>query len=121
MDIAEYNAAYAVSQRIDPIAGAKGIFDFGLGAELSEHRFQDRGWHLRLARGGAVDAILVSAKGPDVPDGLKAQRAIGGRLVMPIGQPLGLRLGRVRRIDETTYEQNDLGAVSFVLLVGRQG
>src|SRR3954463_4052608 len=31
------------------------------------------------------DAILVAAGGPQVPDALKQQLAIGGRLVIPVG------------------------------------
>jgi protein-L-isoaspartate(D-aspartate) O-methyltransferase len=44
------------------------------------------------------DAIVVSAGGPRVPDALKAQLAVGGRLVMPVGEDVGLqRLVRVVR------------------------
>ncbi len=32
------------------------------------------------------DAILVAAAGPQVPEALKSQLAIGGRLVMPVGR-----------------------------------
>ena len=32
------------------------------------------------------DAILVAAGGPEVPEALKEQLAIGGRLVMPVGR-----------------------------------
>ena len=47
------------------------------------------------------DAIVVAAGGPDVPETLKQQMAIGGRLVIPVGASLhAQRLVRVRRISE---------------------
>jgi len=71
-----------------------------------------------LPGGRAFDAILVAAGGPEIPSDLKAQLAIGGRLVMPVG-PLGRpqRLIKLVRRDETTYDEHDLGAVMFVPLV----
>ena len=46
------------------------------------------------------EAIIVSAGGPQVPEALKQQLAIGGRLIIPIG-PFGFQtLLRVRRIGE---------------------
>lgn len=71
--------------------------------------------------GAPYDAILVSAGGPVVPDALIAQLTIGGRLVMPVGRSSGgQRLVRVRRTAAGT-EQDDLGAVAFVPLIGAQG
>jgi len=47
------------------------------------------------------DAIVVAAGGPNVPETLKQQMAIGGRLVIPVGASLhAQRLVRVRRISE---------------------
>jgi protein-L-isoaspartate(D-aspartate) O-methyltransferase len=68
------------------------------------------------------DAIVVAAGGPRVPDALLDQLAVGGRLVIPAGETVGLQeLVRVTRRpgDEYTYE--DLGAVRFVPLIGEQG
>jgi protein-L-isoaspartate(D-aspartate) O-methyltransferase len=66
------------------------------------------------------DAILVSAGGPRVPAALQAQLAPGGRLVMPVG-PLGAqRLVRLVR-SGAGFAEEDLGAVSFVPLVGAEG
>jgi len=71
-----------------------------------------------LPGGPMFDAILVAAGGPEIPEALKAQLAIGGRLVMPVG-PVGRaqRLIKLVRRDETTYDESDLGAVMFVPLV----
>lgn len=67
-------------------------------------------------------AILVAASGSHVPDGLKRQLAIGGRLVMPIGEPQSVQsLFKVTRIGEDEFGSEDLGAVRFVPLVGDHG
>lgn len=68
------------------------------------------------------DAILAAASGPRVPEALKQQLTIGGRLVMPIGGRNSIqRLVRVTRATERKYDQDDLGAVRFVPLIGRNG
>ena len=66
------------------------------------------------------DAILVSAGGPRVPAPLFAQLRPGGRLVMPLGPERGEQeLIRVVRTGEDAFEREDLGAVQFVPLIGR--
>jgi len=67
------------------------------------------------------DAILVSAGGPKVPEPLKQQLAIGGRLVIPVGRDVHQTLLLVRRIDEDSFEEEDHGGVSFVPLIGAEG
>jgi protein-L-isoaspartate(D-aspartate) O-methyltransferase len=67
------------------------------------------------------EAILVSAGGPRVPETLKQQLAIGGRLVIPVGRDIHQTLLLVRRIDKDTFEQEDYGAVTFVPLIGVEG
>ncbi|HZZ89422.1 MAG TPA: erythromycin esterase family protein, partial [Caulobacteraceae bacterium] len=68
------------------------------------------------------DAVLVAAGGPAIPQPLKEQLDIGGRLVMPIG-PDGAeqRLVRVTRRNATHFEEDDLGGVTFVPLIGAHG
>lgn len=68
------------------------------------------------------DVIHVAASGPAVPVALERQLAIGGRLVMPVGPRIdGQRLVRVRRVTDSAWEQDDLGAVAFVPLIGAGG
>jgi protein-L-isoaspartate(D-aspartate) O-methyltransferase len=67
------------------------------------------------------DAIVVAAGGPEVPQALQEQLAIGGRLVIPVGTGRAQELVRVTRRSETEYEREDLGAVQFVPLIGAQG
>ena len=71
---------------------------------------------------GPFDAILAAASGSHVPEILKRQLAIGGTLVMPIGEPGAVQsLVKVTRTGENSYRSEDLGAVRFVPLIGEQG
>ncbi len=68
------------------------------------------------------DAILVSAGGPEAPRALKEQLAIGGRLVVPVGgSDRHQKLLKLTRRGEADFEEEDLGAVMFVPLIGEQG
>jgi protein-L-isoaspartate(D-aspartate) O-methyltransferase len=75
-----------------------------------------------LAAEAPFDAIIVSAGGPDVPAALKAQLAIGGRLVIPVGMVERQQtLRKVTRTSETDFPEEDLGPVAFVPLIGEGG
>ena len=76
------------------------------------------GW----AEHAPYDAIVVAAGGPEVPEPLKEQLAVGGRLVIPIGPtPRLQRLVRLRQVEPGRFEEEDLGDVRFVPLVGEEG
>ncbi|HYJ30388.1 MAG TPA: protein-L-isoaspartate(D-aspartate) O-methyltransferase [Allosphingosinicella sp.] len=65
------------------------------------------------------DAIICSASGSHVPDILRGQLEIGGRLVMPLGEPGAVQhLVKVTRTGGEGYEREELGAVRFVPLIG---
>jgi protein-L-isoaspartate(D-aspartate) O-methyltransferase len=67
------------------------------------------------------DAILVAAGGDKVPEPLKQQLKIGGRIVMPVGGESAQSLLCVTRTGEDTWDQHDLGGVRFVPLIGAHG
>jgi protein-L-isoaspartate(D-aspartate) O-methyltransferase len=68
------------------------------------------------------DAIVVSAGGPENPCALKDQLAIGGRLIIPMGDTReNQRLIKLKRTAERKFEQEDLGGVAFVPLIGTHG
>jgi protein-L-isoaspartate(D-aspartate) O-methyltransferase len=68
------------------------------------------------------DAILVAAGGPEVPEALRKQLKIGGRLIIPIGELGGVQeLVRVVRDADDRYHEEDLGPVTFVPLIGAAG
>jgi protein-L-isoaspartate(D-aspartate) O-methyltransferase len=68
------------------------------------------------------DGIIVAAGGPKVPESLKGQLKIGGRLVIPVGRdPRAQELVRITRISEKEFKREDLADVRFVPLVGQEG
>jgi len=68
------------------------------------------------------DAILAAAGGPAIPQVLKDQLEIGGRLVMPVGpEPREQRLIQVTRTAANHFEEQDLGGVNFVPMIGEHG
>lgn len=72
--------------------------------------------------GAPYDAIVATAGGPRVPESLKSQLAIGGRLVIPVGRSRTFQeLVRVRRITADEFEEDRLAPVRFVPLVGKEG
>lgn len=91
-----------------------------LGYDNVELRTGDgtRGW----VEAGPFDAILAAAGGPSIPQALKDQLDLGGRLVMPVGATRDeQRLVKVTRVSASHFEEDDLGAVRFVPLIGEQG
>lgn len=74
------------------------------------------GW----SRYAPYDAILVAAGAPTVPTALLQQLAEGGRLLIPLGDREEQRLTLIRRQAEGVV-QEDVGACTFVPLIGRFG
>ena len=66
------------------------------------------------------DAFLVAAGGPEFPVPLMEQLALGGRLLIPIGDRGAQTLTLLERTAEGT-RQRALGAALFVPLVGEHG
>jgi protein-L-isoaspartate(D-aspartate) O-methyltransferase len=68
------------------------------------------------------DAIIAAASGRQVPPALKAQLAIGGRIIAPVGGgPERQRLLKLKQVGEDRFETFDLGEVAFVPLIGEGG
>ncbi|MCJ8502087.1 protein-L-isoaspartate(D-aspartate) O-methyltransferase [Desulfatitalea alkaliphila] len=66
------------------------------------------------------DAIIVTAGAPEVPRVLVDQLALGGRMVIPVGNQYAQELVQLVR-DEKGVRQTDLGGCRFVKLVGEHG
>jgi protein-L-isoaspartate(D-aspartate) O-methyltransferase len=69
------------------------------------------------------DAIVVAAGGPRVPESLKDQLKIGGRMVIPVGaiDRRTQELLRITRLSEQEFKTEELLDVRFVPLVGEEG
>jgi protein-L-isoaspartate(D-aspartate) O-methyltransferase len=101
-------------------------------AETARQRLQELGFgnvEVRVGDGtlgwpdaGPFDAIIVTAGGPKVPPELREQLAVGGRLLIPIGDSLHRQsLVRVVREGPAEYREEDLADVAFVPLIGEAG
>jgi protein-L-isoaspartate(D-aspartate) O-methyltransferase len=66
------------------------------------------------------DAIVVTAGSPDIPQPLIDQLAMGGRLVIPVGDAFVQDLFRVTKTEEGVRKE-DLGGCRFVKLIGKYG
>jgi len=66
------------------------------------------------------DAIIVTAGSPDIPQPLIDQLAMGGRLVIPVGDAFVQDLFRVTKVEEG-IKKEDLGGCRFVKLIGKYG
>ncbi len=68
------------------------------------------------------DAIIATAGGPRVPEAWRAQLAVEGRLVMPVGEtPTHQKLIRLTRTGPETWHEEEIEEVRFVPLIGEQG
>ncbi|MBP2449028.1 protein-L-isoaspartate(D-aspartate) O-methyltransferase [Rhizobium leguminosarum] len=94
----------------------------------AKERFEQLGYHnidVRVGDGSRgwpeaapFDAIIVSAAAPEVPSALKEQLDLGGRLIIPVGRSEEQRLRCITRIGAAVFEEEDLGGVVFVPLIG---
>ena len=66
------------------------------------------------------DGVVVTAGTPKIPQPLVDQLAMGGRLVVPVGDRFGQDLVVVRRLADG-IRKTSLGGVRFVDLVGKWG
>jgi protein-L-isoaspartate(D-aspartate) O-methyltransferase len=115
-------------------------------AEKARRRCERLGYdniHIRHADGtmgwveeAPFDGIVAAAAGPTVPQSICDQLAPGGRLVIPVGERLGMqRMIRITRAEEGEvwgdeeglgeyygeFKEERLADVRFVPLIGRQG
>lgn len=107
-------------ERIGQLAekAASTLADLGYDNVHVLHGDGTKGWPEHMP----YDGIVVAAGGPKVPDALKLQLRIGGRLVIPVGKDRSVQeLVRITRISEQDFKREDLADVRFVPLVGEEG
>jgi protein-L-isoaspartate(D-aspartate) O-methyltransferase len=116
--LAELAAKVFSIERIRSLAiGARKLI-YELGYLNVEIKFSDgtSGW----AEESPFDAIIVTAGAPEVPQPLVDQLAMGGRLVVPVGDPYSQDLLRIIKTEEG-MKKEDLGGCRFVKLIGKHG
>jgi protein-L-isoaspartate(D-aspartate) O-methyltransferase len=100
-------------------------------AHLAKERFKNLGYNnievhvgdgtLGCPEKAPFEAILVTAGGPVIPDSLINQLAIGGRLVIPVGDKGEQKLMRVKKTATSELIEENLSSVRFVPLIGTEG
>ena len=76
---------------------------------------------LGLPKYAPYDKIIVTAAAPIVPDTLITQLAIGGWLVIPVGDRDTQQMLKITRTGENTYKREQYDNFKFVPLIGDQG
>lgn len=67
------------------------------------------------------DGIIVTAGSPSIPENLKKQLAIGGRLVIPVGNKINQVMNILTKIDEEKFQIEEVPYFAFVPLIGKDG
>ncbi len=118
--LSEIAADVYTVERHGPLAekAAATLADLGYDNVHVLHGDGTRGWPVHAP----FDAIVVAAGGPTVPELLKDQLKVGGRLVIPVGaDQRAQELVRVTRISQSEFHREDLADVRFVPLLGEEG
>lgn len=118
--LSEIAASIYTVERLGQLAdkAAATLADLGYDNVHVLHGDGTKGW----PEHAPYDAIVVAAGGPQVPDSLKEQLKIGGRLVIPVGaDQRSQELVRVTRISTSEYRSEDIADVRFVPLIGEEG
>jgi len=122
-------AAAVLAQIVKEVFTVERIGELARDAEETLRSLHCHNVHVRHGDGtlgwpeqAPFDAVIVAAGGPRVPETLKSQLKVGGRMVIPIG-PLAStqELVRVTRISERDYESETISDVRFVPLIGVEG
>lgn len=110
------------AERIRPLAlrarkclDSLGLFNVKL--RINDSEGSPVGWEEEAP----FDAIIVTAGAPDVPDILIDQLALGGRLVIPVGNEQDQRLLKIVKQADGSLESFFAVDCRFVPLVGKQG
>lgn len=118
--LSEIAAEVYTVERLGPLAekAAATLADLGYDNVHVLHGDGTRGW----PQHAPFDGIVVAAGGPQVPESLKEQLKIGGRLVIPVGaDQRAQELVRVTRVSADQYRSEDIADVRFVPLIGEEG
>jgi len=98
--------------------------------ERSRNMLREMGYKVEIKLGDGskgwsayapYDGIVVTAGAPVVPDELKNQLDINGRLVIPVGDERKQVMKRIIKIREDEFEEERYDIFKFVPLIGEKG
>ena len=67
------------------------------------------------------DGIIVTAGSPSIPENLKKQLAVNGKMVIPIGNKQIQIMKIVKKISPDQYVTEEVPYFAFVPLIGKEG
>lgn len=67
------------------------------------------------------DGIIVTAGGPTIPENLKKQLAIGGKMIIPVGDKATQTMKILTKYSEDEFEMKEAPYFAFVPLIGKEG
>ena len=67
------------------------------------------------------DGIIVTAGGPTIPEKLKRQLAVGGKMIIPVGDKKSQTMKILTKTAEDEFEIEDMPQFAFVPLIGKEG
>jgi protein-L-isoaspartate(D-aspartate) O-methyltransferase len=70
---------------------------------------------------GPYSGIVVTAGAPVVPEALTKQLAIGGRLIIPVGDDKTQSMLKIVRTGEDSFTEESFSDFKFVPLIGKEG
>lgn len=77
-------------------------------------RYYFRDGYKGLPEFAPFDKIIVTAGAKEIPEALQNQLAIGGFLVIPVGDDKDQQMLKITRISETTFQKDTLDTFRFV-------
>ena len=67
------------------------------------------------------DRIIVTAGGPEVPKRLLKQLAVGGKMVIPVGDRVRQTMQIITKLSENGFSKKEVPNFKFVPLIGKEG
>jgi len=67
------------------------------------------------------DGIIVTAGGPTVPENLKKQLVVGGRMIIPVGDKTTQSMKIITKLGEDEFDMKEAPYFAFVPLIGKEG
>jgi len=108
---------YSIERNLDLIHRTSKLFD-KIGIRVhAKYGDGTIGW----SEFAPFDGIIVTAGSPSVPQKLKDQLAIGGIMVIPVGDRISQKLYRLTKTAENGFDSEVIPEFTFVPLIGREG
>ena len=67
------------------------------------------------------DRIIVTAGGPEVPKRLLKQLAVGGKMVIPVGDRKTQTMQIITKVSDSDFQVKEIPDFKFVPLIGKEG